>query len=308
MIVDSMTKLEVMKSLRKDFDTEAKPYFDKKWKMVVSALRTEVMRKKQTVRREYEFVTSTNVKFYCLFVAKSIKTDPSHEFVVEFDWNKRHCYASFYEEGGITILQGHCLDRYLERVLKKNIPKRELFYKHLLSSQESAFEIVLPTPTHEFSKYYGFADALFLGDFDPGIINSGIIGGWYNTCISLKEAGPTQSKLLNTLQSLQSFVKRLSYNPISNKGLSATHKRACAEDMKLREDLIDFYKKSYMLLLLHEKCNFWFTKLEDEFADYKSFLEEELTSLGIEPFLLSPYSVTDGIALEGELDYNGKKE
>lgn len=176
MIVDSMTKYEVMSSLRKEFDEYIFPYYTRKiFPKLQASLSQKCMRE------------------------------------------KRKCYANFFKEGYIVVYPAHCLQRYSERVLKDNLDIEVVFKNHLIKRQESAFNIVLPTPTHKYSQYVGFADALFLGDFDEKHPKTSFL--WLNTCISYDETGYSQSKIMKSLHEMQKYVNgvKIDFSDIKNK-------------------------------------------------------------------------------------------
>lgn len=304
-----MSKIEVLEALQKDFLTEAKPYFDKQWIVVRQSMRERSLRTKQSVRKELHFMSKNNLNYFAEFIYKNIN-DIRFIFTAEFYWNSRRCYASFFEDNTVVVYQSHCIERYIERVLqvgKKDI--KQVFYKLINHQQYSAFCIVLPTPTHKYSVYFGLGSALFLGDFDPKIISSGVQGKWFNTCISLREAGNTQSRLLQTLLSLQLFVQKLGYNPIDTKGLSIYDKKRIGQDLSFTHEVIDFYKKSYLLLKLHLQFEFPFTQQENhKIEETMAFLIKELSFYNVLIKQLSPYDPIEGVAIKGEIDYKGIKE
>lgn len=306
MIVDSMSKVEVLEALQKDFLIEAKPYFDKQWIVVRQSMRERSLRTKQSVRRGLHFISKNNLNYFAEFIYKNIN-DIRFVFTAEFYWNSRRCYASFFEENMVVVYQSHCIERYIERVLQGGSDNiKQVFYKLINRHQYSAFCIVLPTPTHKYSVYFGLDNALFLGDFDPGVISSTVQGKWFNTCISLKEAGNTQSRLLQTLLFLQSFVQKLGYNPIDTGGLSPRDKKRIEQDLLLTQWVIDFYKKSYLLLKLHLQFEFPFTQQEiHKIEETMAFLISELSSYNISVKQLSPYDSIEGVAIKGEIDYKG---
>ena len=305
MIIDTMTKGEVMRSLRMDFDNEVFPYFKKRKSKYEALLKSKAQRRKETISLPCEEVPTKNkVIFKYKYFAKADGYEVY--FKTQFHWNQRKCYACFYPNGVVLVFTSHCLERYAERVLgKPEMNVEDVFNKYLLKDS-NAFHIVLPTPKHEFTVYHGLENALFLGDFDPNYADDDIDDAWLNTCISLKETRHTQEGILKTLSFMTKFVKDLGENPLSGKESADYADKKASTDNLFKDSLCDFYRKSYMLVLLHLHYKFPFT--EAFLPDYEKRMEmikSRLAKYSISTSDLSPFGKKNGIALKGEIDFKG---
>lgn len=305
MIIDLMTKYEVIVALRKDFENEVLPYYHKNRPKYQILIESKAKRTKTTINLGWIGYCSHNLIKYQILVTGDAYGDKPY-YTAQFIWHGKTCYASFFRNKYVIVFQKHCLERYAERVLKKSIDPKEVFIKYLLKKQDSAFNIVLPTPTHEISNYFGLANALFLGDFLLESCCNETKGIWCNTCISLREAHYTQSKIMSTLSFMQSFVNRIGYNPIDSFGLSNKDAKLAKTDIKFRKELSDFYIKSYLLLKLHFSFGLEVTKYEDNKSlNTMQYIENILSKIDISVSDLSPYDTEYGVALQGEINYIG---
>lgn len=311
-----MTKLEVMKAIRKDFDSEVLPYYGKVKNQIMKEILPEAQRKKGTVCHGWiHFRTSNKINFKIL-KSGDIKVDKP-EFIAFFRWCKRCCFASLLPDGTINVFQSHCLDRYVERVLGKETLRKDVtdmqvyideLNRHILKQQNSAFLIVLPTPSHKYSTYLVMANALFLGDYEVDQAgNRQLCAHWYNTCISLKECHETQEKIMHTLVRLQQEVLDIKCCPVINeesrKWYFENKKRLIVSK---RETLISMFSNIYMLLVLQRTFNFpFYEKMEEEANNCLTFLENELVDFGVDLKVLNPFDEDTGIAVKGEIDYRG---
>ncbi len=308
-----MTKIEVMKAIRKDFDSEVLPFYKKVKNQIMKEILPEAQRKKGTVCHGWiPYTTSNKINFQILKRGDAIGDKP--EFIAFFRWCKRYCFASLLPNGTINVFQSHCLDRYMERVLGIETLHKEVteqvyideLNRHILKHQYSAFLIVLPTPSHRYTTYLVMANALFLGDYvveQSG--NKQLCAHWYNTCISLKECHETQEKIMNTLFRLQKEVLDIKYCPAINE---ESRKRYFENKKRLtankRETLISMFSKIYMLLVLQRSFKFpFYEKMEEEANNCLAFLEKELVGFGIDLNALNPFDEDTGIAVKGEIDY-----
>lgn len=318
MIIDTMTKMEVMQSIRKDFDGEVLPYYEKVKNQIMKEILPEAQRKKGTVSHGWISFKSSNAVEFKILKCGDAKGDKP-EFIAAFHWRNRFCVANLLQNGAINVFQSHCLDRYMERVLGEEILHRDVanidayrdkLNKHILKYQNSAFLIVLPTPTHRYSTYLVMANALFIGDYEVEQAGSKQISAhWYNTCISLRECHRTQEMIIRTLSNLQKEVLDIRYCPVLN---AESRKKYLGEKDKLviskKETIIGMFSKIYMLFVLQRSFEFpFYKKMEDEANDCLTFLERELSDLGIDPKSLDPFDENIGVAIKGEIDYRGNK-
>ena len=311
-----MTKFEVMIAIRKDFDSEVLPYYEKIKYQIMKEILPEAQRKKGTVCHGWiSFQTSNQINFKIL-KRGDVKGDKP-EFIAFFRWCNRYCVASLLPNGTINVFQSHCLDRYMERVLGKEILHKYVtdmqvyideLNKHILKHQNSAFLIVLPTPTHKYSTYLVMANALFLGDYEvEQADNKQLCAHWYNTCISLKECHETQEKIMHTLVRLQKEVLDIKYCPVINE---ESRKKYFENKKRLtvrkRGTLISMFSNIYLLLVLQRSFKFpFYDKMEEEANSCLAFLEHELVDLGVNLTTLNPFDEYIGIAVKGEIDYRG---
>lgn len=306
MILDSMSKYEVMSILRKEFDEEVLCHYSKViLPRIKPLLYQRCKREKKTISLGWDsFVTSNNNLFKILKRGGIASDMPL--FVCEFRWRGKVCYANFFPEEKVVVYQSHCLQRYAERILDKSINSREVFYDYLVKKQRSAYNIVLPTPTHEYSYYFGLAGALFFGDFDISHPKSPFL--WCNTCLSFNETRYSQSRITKSLHEMQLFVEeaKCDLSDIQNEPILKHYLLKCKNDKNDKNllRLINFLTQKYLLLQLHLSFNFDFTKLFiNEIKVSIEYIERHLINNGINPKSLSPFSVNHGIAWKGEIDY-----
>ena len=306
MVVDSMSKYEVMDELRNDFDSEVKPYYDNTLKKRIQPLiRTKAQREKTVVTLGWEdYSTKKRNTFKILKRGNAYNCLP--EFRAEFSWNNTKCCALFFQQNSVVVFQNHCLDRYAERVLNKEMQANEVV-KYISKYLNSGFHIVLPSPTHPYSIYFSVANALFLGDYEDleGKFKDRSYN-WLNTCISLKEAHATQKGIMRSLANMQKYTNSIGFNPIDDKGGYAQRRKELVKTSDDKERLIEFFMNYYMLyqLFLISKLPF-----EDNFKDEIDadmiFLKNELAEFLVPVEGLSPYGKKYGFAFRGEIDYRG---
>lgn len=306
MITDTMTKHEVMNALRKEFDIEILPYYYKSiFPRLKSAIHQRCLREKKSITLGWETKETSSHNVFKILKRGDNESDKPL-FVCEFRWNGKLCYGNFFKEQSVIIYQSHSLQRYAERVLNHNIEIKNVFYEHIVKKQNSAFNIVLPTPTHKFSHYFGLANALFLGDFDERNPKTPFL--WVNTCISYNEARYSQSRIMKSLHELQQFVENEGEDltKIENKNQLNRYIKKYTGNYDKIERLKKFLTQKYLLWKLFLHYNFPFTELfKDEIDLTLNNLEEYMLRLEISPKSLSPFSKTYGIAWKGEIDYQG---
>jgi len=207
----------------------------------------------------------------------------------------------------VVVFAEHSIKRYIERVLHKNISTRETFYDYIIPNIRNSFRIILPSPTHPFSRYVTIADALFLGDFD---YNDFTNDEWLKTCISLNEAGESQSKILKTLKTIQEDLNIIGSNPYD------PHNEAIDEDdipgsiIKMIPNteegimaFLDLTKKIFLINKLYLLLDYPFIdKILPEINYIMLITKRFLKSFEIDYTKLTPYG-KDGIAKRGELDF-----
>ena len=310
MVVDSMTKYEVMNELRNDFDREIIPYYyNVLEKRIKPLIIYRAQREKKVINLGWEEYSTTRGNTFKLLKRGDIQgTMP--EFEADFIWRNKRCYAFFFQKGYVLVFQKHCLERYAERVLNDSKIQLEDILKIIRKQLKFNFNIVLPTPSHPCCIYFVAADALFLGDYEDleGKYTDKCYN-WLNTCISLKEARTTQKGILHSLSILQEYVSSSGINPIESKEVYLKNKNRLIKTNTDKEKLVIFFKYYYMLyqLMLMFKMPF-----EDIFkteidADM-DFLKKELEEFSVPVADLSPYGETNGFAIKGEIDYRGKNK
>ena len=306
MITDTMTKYEVMKTLRKEFDEEILPFYRKRiFPQLRSLLQQRCQREKKTISLGWiTKKSSNNTEFKILKCGNKEGDLPL--FVCEFRWQNKFCFGNFFPEGNVVIYQAHCLQRYAERVLQKDMGIKDVFYKYIAKNQTEAYSIVLPTPTHQYSYYFGMANALFLGDYDINHLDDNFM--WCNTCISYNEAKFSQLKITNSLHEIQDYVRKTNSDYCIKKFEKdlKNHLKKIANNPSAREELKEFAVKKYLLWKLHLSFNFDFTEhFRTKIDETMNYIENLLVYLEVNPKSLSPYSKTRGIAWKGEIDFKG---
>lgn len=310
MIIDTMTKTEVMLSLLKEFKEEIVPLYSKAQKELERSILPKVQRtgKDEIIAKEKESL-GRNV-FHIIF--KVTKNGYQMNAYCEFLWHWRHCYATFFKDNTIVVYQKHCLERYAERVLNKDVATDIVFKKYLFDNQDGAFQISLQSPNRERCQFFGLADALFLGDYDePTKENLDVNLHWYNTCISLKETHVSQTGILRSLSLMHKFVKDLGFNPIDSTNMDKKSKRILASYIKKSEvnkaAYVEFLKRTYMLHQLQLSLYFpWIDLYMDAINSCMKMISTELAKYCVNTAFLSPFSKEVGFAIKGEINYKGE--
>lgn len=308
MVVNSMSKYEVMDELRNDFNSEVKPYYDNSLKKRIQPLiRTRAQREKSMVTLGWDDYSTKKGNAFKILKRGDANSD-FPEFMAEFSWNNTKCFALFFRQNSVVVFPNHCLDRYAERVLGKELQAKEVV-KHISKYLNSGFHIVLPSPTHPYCIYFSVANALFLGDYEDleGKFKDRTYN-WLNTCISLKESHATQAGIMRSLANMQEYTNLIGFNPINDKILFAQKRKGLVKTDNDKERLIDFFKNYYMLyqLFLMSKMPFE-DNFKDEIEADMEFLKSELAEFSVLVEGLSPYGKKYGFAFRGEIDYKGNE-
>lgn len=303
MILDTMSKYEVMKSLRKEFDEEILPYYNKIiLPHIRSLLQSKCQREDRTISLGWVTKKSKGLNTFKI-LKRGNKEEHLPLFVAEFRWNNKLCFAYFAPKGNVVVYQSHCLLRYSERVLKQDYDAASVFYNHIVKRQLGAFRIVLPSKTHKHSYYFGIAKALFLGDYDEEHPKENFT--WLNTCISYDDARYSQYRIMQSLHDMQSFIETTQdFSDPANKVHFEKYLKKHKNDKDKLKAVIKFITQYYLLLQLHLSFNFTFTEVFREEIDARlKHLEHFLSLFNIEVSSLSPFSKNHGIAWKGEIDY-----
>ena len=309
MIIDTMTKTEVMFSLLKEFKEEIVPLYTNAKKELERTILPRVQRsgKPEKIVRDKE--SSGHNVFHIIY--KVTKDGYDMNAYNEFLWHGRHCYATFFKNNTVVVYQKHCLERYAERVLEKMVAPDVVFKKYLFDNQDSAFQISLQSPNRERCQFFGLADALFLGDYDePTKDNLNVNLHWYNTCISLKETHATQTGILHSLSLMHKFVRDLGFNPLEEERKDKQSKMILANFIKKSEenkaDYVEFLKRTYMLHQLQVSLNFpWIDFYMDAINSRMNMISMELAKYNVNTASLSPFGKEVGFAIKGEMNYRG---
>lgn len=309
MIVNSMSKADIYRALKKDYERNVNLYISSR----IVKYRTDIQMltavENHYVQLAWEtFVTKDNIKYR--FRPEGDRETFAPKVIAEFAWQGRNCLAFFLEGLNgviVNVFTEHALNRYAERVLKKEIPFKDVLYTYIFPKMSFAFRTILPSPNrHAYSKYCTIADGLFLGEFN---LSDKENNDWYNTCISLNETGISQGKILHTLKSIQNYMNILGFNPFDldeyneeSNFINPDKIPKTEEGLKALKELsrlIYLINKLYLLLDL-PFINEYKGKIDYEILLAKAFLK----AFGIDYTKLTPYG-KDGIAVRGELEYKG---
>ena len=306
MVTDSMNKYEVMDELRKDFDTEVKPYYDNVLKKKITQLiYFKAQREKTTINLGWDDYATKKGNHFKILKRGNVNGDRP-EFMAEFCWHKRNCYALFFDNNAVVVLQKHSLEQYADRVLhNKSLESEKVIKNYIMKYMDSAFHIVLPSPTHPYCIYFVVANALFLGDYEDveGKYKDKTFN-WLNTCISLKEAHATQEGIMRSLSNMQKSAISIGFNPIRDKNRYQLCKERICKQETSKEELINYFKNYYMMYQLFQSCKLPFAEFfKEEIEVDMNFLKDELNSFSINVESLSPFGKVNGFAIKGEIDY-----
>ena len=309
MIVNSMSKADIYRALKKDYERNVNLYISTR----IVKYRTDIQMltavENHYVQLAWEtFVTKDNIKYR--FRPEGDRETFAPKVIAEFAWQGRNCLA-FFSEGLngviVNVFTEHALNRYAERVLKKEIPFKDVFYTYIFPKMSFAFRTILPSPNrHAYSKYCTIADGLFLGEFN---LSDKENNDWYNTCISLNETGISQGKILHTLKSIQNYMNILGFNPFDLDEYNEESNFINPDKIPKTEEGLKALKELSRLIYLINKLYFLLDlpfineykgKIDYEILLAKAFLK----AFGIDYTKLTPYG-KDGIAVRGELEYKG---
>lgn len=304
-----MSKADIYRALKKDYERNVNLYISSR----IVKYRTDIQMltavENHYVQLAWEtFVTKDNIKYR--FRPEGDRETFAPKVIAEFAWQGRNCLAFFLEGLNgviVNVFTEHALNRYAERVLKKEIPFKDVLYTYIFPKMSFAFRTILPSPNrHAYSKYCTIADGLFLGEFN---LSDKENNDWYNTCISLNETGISQGKILHTLKSIQNYMNILGFNPFDldeyneeSNFINPDKIPKTEEGLKALKELsrlIYLINKLYLLLDL-PFINEYKGKIDYEILLAKAFLK----AFGIDYTKLTPYG-KDGIAVRGELEYKG---
>ncbi len=308
MIVDTMTKMEVMLSLNKEFKEEVLPYYRThiKKRLRIEVL-PKVIRLGSPLKKSFDYKSSSSNEYH--LTCTVTKIGDGLDAYCKFFWKGKICFASFFDDDTIVVYQNHSIERYAERVLREeNLNTEDVFKKYILHEQNRAYQIALQAPNRERCRFCALADALFLGDYDePTLENKGKQLYWYNTCISLKEAHGTQTGILHSLAKMQYYIKEIGYNPLNatpeEKFIAKTNNKS---PLKKQQYYIELLKLDYMMIQLQLSMNFpWINLYEDEIKNDVEYITTQLSQYGINTSSLSPFGDKNGFAIRGEINYKG---
>lgn len=312
MIVDTMTKQEVMESLLIEFKNDIYPVVLKMKNRKAPLIKETAKREKRMVYLDWENIASKNMVNYRFRIWGNDKMYRAI-VVVEFVWRGRKCIARIepsYDDNRherICVYQQHALERYAERVLKcEGISPENVFHKYLCRPSMIGMVITLPSRTHEKTTYMGHSDALFLCS-DMSSEDVANVRMWANTCISYDEAGYTQSKMLSSFKELVSTIKLLGFNPVVDKeeymGMTSQKKKA------YHKELVRFFELHYMFAILQKELGMMKTESDcAEWDDRMAYLKATLEGFGVDCTTLNPYDKDSGIASEFDLNYMPRAE
>lgn len=309
MIVDTMSKQEVMDYIRKEYNATILPYFRNHLKLYQSKIYPICERGKQRkVTLPWATITSKDRTMFH-FQVFGDKEGIDSLSISEFDWQGQHCFV-YIKHNLMVVFSEHAIHRYEERVLERD-KKININVKHtfngLLKYIPLSYRTVLPSRTHPLCYYYVILNALFLADFDDDRYipyqSEGSI--WLNTCISLKEAGTSQTKILETLSLMPFYIKNIGFNPFESK---ETFKKTISlkSDSNKWAYLQCFCKSVYLIDKLFVMMDLPVSKETiDCFYTEMRYAGGLLQVNGTDISKLAPYG-KDGIAIRGELDYKEK--
>ena len=311
MIVDSMSKHEVMRYIRKEYNSTVKPHFFTHLKLYRAKIYPVCERGKQKkATLPWEIVQSKDRTMFHLQVFGD-KEGIDTLTVVEFDWQSQHCFA-YIKHGLMIVFSEHALRRFEERVLESNKFLGKEFnhlYRILLKYIPFSYRTILPSPTHPLCYYFVVLNALFLGDCDEATFDPDQSEGeiWLNTCISLKEAGVFPERHSKDVVSYAFYIKEIGFNPFENPSEHfARVKSFYLTGDKKWIDVLSLSESVFLIDKLFVMMDLPVLKTIIDVVDSEMKYAGALLNMGnIDTSKLSPYG-TNGIAIRGELDYKGK--
>lgn len=310
MIVDSMSKQEVMKYIRKEYNSTILPYFQKHLKLYKAKICPVCERGKQKkVTIPWETILSKDRTIFHLQVFGNKEIIDSTT-IVEFDWQGQRCFT-YIKHGLMIVFSEHALRRYEERVLeisKENKLELKKVFMLLLKYIPLSYRTVLPSPTHPLCYYFVVLYALFLGDFDEETFTPEQKKGdiWLNTCISLKESGVSQKGILNTLSLMPYYIRTIGFNPF-DRGNSFEKTYALYSDTTKWSAVHNLCKSVYLIDKLFILMDLPVSNVVRDFFEAEMKYAGALLKIdNVNISKLTPYG-RNGIAIRGELDYKGKE-
>ena len=310
MIVDSMSKREVMDYIRKEYNSTILPHFRNHLALYRTKVKSFIERNKQPkVTLPWEKVLSQDrTTFYMRLTGDKEVIDTVS--VVEFYWKNQHCFA-YIKHGLMIVFSEHALRRYEERVLGSNsfyCKELDHLFRVLLKYIPLSYRTILPSPTHPLCYYFVVLNALFLGDFDEVAYDPEQSEGeiWLNTCISLKETGVSQQGILKTLSLVPFYIKDIGFNPFENSSEHFEKVKSYYFSGDERWNVILCLAKSVFLIdKLFVMMDLPVSELIINVINSEmKFAGAILNMDDIDISKLSPYG-SNGIAIRGELDYKG---
>lgn len=309
MIVDSMSKQEVMSYIRKEYNATILPHFHKYLKQYQARIYPVCQRGKQKkVTLPWTTILSKDRTMFHLQIFGN-KNSIDSLSIAEFNWQEQHCFA-YIKHGLMIVFSEHALRRYEERVMEHDMDmpiKLKQSFKLLMKYIPFSYRTILPSRTHPLCYYFVVLNALFLGDFDEKTFCPDQSEGeiWLNTCISLKEAGESQSKILNTLSLIPYYIKDIGFNPFEEIDFKKTY--ALHSDYSKWAALKCLCKSVYLIAKLFVMMDLPVSSaiikcFHSEMKYAGSLLEIDGTDIS----KLTPYG-RNGIAIRGELDYKGER-
>ena len=301
-----MTERDIYITLKKEYDISIAPYIKKRKYKYAKDIFSQCPKGDKYIKLPWEEVQSKNLIKYRIRPEGSSKVF-SPKIVAEFNWKGKTCFAYYCDKKALNIFQDHCLDRYAERVLKKEIKTRDVFYKHIMPKLGYAYRTILPSPTHPYSKYIAIGDALFLGDFDPDYPDN---DDWFNTCISLNETGTSQTKIFQTLKNVQEDINTIGFDPFDYEEVNddCDIQGMLSRIPKTPESVNALVRLTKNIYLIDKLClmnDYPFVSIFQATFNYRKLLSKTLLKIfGIDYTKLTPYG-KDGIAVRGELDFKG---
>lgn len=284
MIVDTMTKAEVMKAVRKEFDNNIYPLFEQKlYRYKAVADRQMGRSSKPVLVPRQRLVTSNGTTFE--FDLKITREGYLALFYSSFSWNGRRCFAFLTQDDTVDVFQHHALVRYAERLLKEDSPEqkyREVF-DAIAPKFKNCFCVVLPSPTHELTHYFPAAGALFLGDYDKSSTKNHY---WHNTCISPEQMGASQSEIVRILNRFSAFNNATEINPFTSAGPDDQGEKDIRRYLKahpgFEQAYVDTLKDELVLLSVVDE--FDYPEIQRmEFQPVLDFLKVKIEGYGIIP-------------------------
>lgn len=308
MIVDSMSKREVMKYIRKEYNSTILPHFHNRLKLYRTRIYPVCQRGKQKkATLPWEMVLSKDRTTFHLHVFGD-KENIDTLTVAEFNWQSQHCFA-YIKHGLMIVFSEHALRRFEERVLESNrffCKEFNHLYRVLLKYIPLSYRTILPSPTHPLCYYFVVLNALFLGDFDEAAFDPDQSEGeiWLNTCLSLKETGVSQKGIQKTLSLMPFYIKEIGFNPFENPSEHfARVKTFHFTGDKKWIDVLSLSKSVFLIDKLFVMMDLPVSKTIINVMDSEMKYAGTLLNMGgIDTSKLSPYG-PNGIAIRGELDY-----